>query len=84
MTAANGIVTVTVANCGKTVPKEKLDRIFEQFFRLDSARSTGTGGAGLGLAIAKEIVTLHGGSITAESENERIIFTVILPQNKIS
>ena len=84
MTAVNGTVTVTVANCGKTVPKEKLDRIFEQFFRLDSARSTNTGGAGLGLAIAKEIVTLHGGSITAESENERIIFTVVLPQNKIS
>lgn len=84
MTAAAGAATVTVSNRGKTVPKEKLDRIFEQFFRLDSARSTGTGGAGLGLAIAREIVTLHGGSITAESENERIIFTVILPQNKIS
>lgn len=82
MTAADGIVTMTVSNHGKTIPKEKLDRIFEQFFRLDSARSTDTGGAGLGLAIAKEIVTLHGGRITAESENERIIFTVVLPQDK--
>lgn len=81
MTADNGEVTVVVSNRGKTVPKEKLDRIFEQFFRLDSSRSSGTGGAGLGLAISKEIVDLHGGKIFAESENESIIFTVVLPQN---
>lgn len=81
MTADNGEVTVIVSNRGKTVPKEKLDRIFEQFFRLDSSRSSGTGGAGLGLAISKEIVDLHGGKIFAESENESIIFTVVLPQN---
>lgn len=80
MTASDGMVTVTVSNRGKTVPKEKLDRIFEQFFRLDSSRSTGTGGAGLGLAISREIVTLHGGTICAESENEKMIFTVTLPQ----
>lgn len=81
MTADNGEITVVVSNRGKTVPKEKLDRIFEQFFRLDSSRSSGTGGAGLGLAISKEIVDLHGGKIFAESENESIIFTVVLPQN---
>jgi len=81
MTAVDGIVTVVIGNHGKTVPKEKLDRIFEQFFRLDSSRSSGSGGAGLGLAISKEIVSLHGGKIFAESENESIIFTVILPQN---
>lgn len=81
MTADNGEVTVIVSNRGKTVPKEKLDRIFEQFFRLDSSRSSGTGGAGLGLAISKEIVDLHGGKFFAESENESIIFTVVLPQN---
>lgn len=84
MTAESEAVTVSVANRGATVPKEKLDRIFEQFFRLDSARSTGTGGAGLGLAIAKEIVALHGGTIAAESENESIVFTVTLPRKKIS
>lgn len=81
MTADNGEVTVVVSNRGKTVPKEKLDRIFEQFFRLDSSRSSSTGGAGLGLAISKEIVELHGGKISAESENESVIFTVVLPQN---
>lgn len=74
-------VMFQVINRGKTIPKEKLDRIFEQFFRLDSARATTTGGAGLGLAISKEIVELHGGRITAESEEEMIRFTVWLPVN---
>lgn len=72
-------VTVQVENRGKTIPPEKLSRIFEQFFRLDSSRSSATGGAGLGLAIAKEIVELHGGSIRAESAEETIRFTVELP-----
>lgn len=70
---------IQFANQGDTIPKEKLERIFEQFYRLDASRSTGSGGAGLGLAIAKQIVALHKGTITAESENERIVFTVILP-----
>ena len=67
------------ANAGPTIPPEKLDRIFEQFFRLDSSRASRTGGAGLGLAIARQIVELHGGSITAESADEHIVFTVRLP-----
>lgn len=76
---SNDHVTLCIQNHGKTIPAEKLDRIFEQFFRLDSSRATSTGGAGLGLAIAKEIVELHSGSITAESANESITFTVKLP-----
>lgn len=72
-------VHIAFANNGKTIPKQKLDSVFDKFFRLDSARSTDSGGAGLGLAIAKEIITLHGGKITAESENERTCFEVILP-----
>ena len=70
-----------VENRGKTISPEKLDRIFEQFFRLDASRSSSTGGSGLGLAIAKEIVELHGGTIAAESADERIAFTVTLPVN---
>ena len=46
---------------------------------MDEARSSNTGGAGLGLAIAKEIVTLHGGAISASSENEMTTFSVSLP-----
>ena len=74
-------IEVTVSNHGKTIPPEKLGRIFEQFFRLDSSRSSSTGGAGLGLAISKEIVELHGGVIQAASAAEEIVFTLWLPQS---
>ncbi|MFA9463094.1 MAG: vancomycin resistance histidine kinase VanS [Velocimicrobium sp.] len=70
---------INFVNHGNTISREKLDRIFEQFYRLDSARVTKTGGAGLGLAIAKEIVELHGGKITAISENEMINFELTIP-----
>lgn len=76
---AENTIRILVKNHSKTIPKEKLSRIFEQFFRLDSSRASATGGAGLGLAIAKEIVELHGGQITASSENETTAFEVILP-----
>ncbi len=70
---------VTVRNSGRHIPPEKLSRLFEQFFRLDSSRTSATGGSGLGLAIAKEIVEKHGGSIRAESPGESVRFTVELP-----
>lgn len=72
-------LVLTVENQGSTIPPEKLDRLFEQFYRLDSSRATATGGSGLGLAIARQIVELHGGSIRAESENNRIRFTLRFP-----
>jgi len=74
-----GAVTIRFMNRGRTIPQNKLDSLFEKFYRLDEARTSGTGGAGLGLAIAKEIVTLHGGSISAESIDETVTFTVTLP-----
>ena len=73
-------VTILFRNAGATIPPEKLARMFEQFFRLDTSRGTHSGNAGLGLAIAKEIVEAHGGSITAQSAHEQVIFTVILPR----
>ncbi len=72
-------IIICFMNQGKTIPTEKLNAIFEKFFRMDEARSTNTGGAGLGLAIAKEIVTLHGGTISSSSENEVTSFSVTLP-----
>lgn len=72
-------LSIKFINQGNTISKENLERIFEQFYRLDTARNSRNGGAGLGLAIAKEIVELHGGTITAKSENEEIEFEVILP-----
>lgn len=68
-----------VSNHGDTIPEDKLEQIFEQFYRLDAARGTGNGGAGLGLAIAKQIVELHHGTITAKSENEITTIDVSLP-----
>ena len=72
-------LSIRFENQGNTIPEEKLERIFEQFYRLDTARSTESGGAGLGLAIARQIITLHGGTITAKSENQRTTFLITLP-----
>lgn len=66
-------------NYGNTIPDEKIERIFEQFYRLDTSRSSNSGGAGLGLAIAKEIVELHNGKITAHSKDDIITFEVVIP-----
>lgn len=66
-------------NQGDEIPAQKLEMIFEKFFRLDKARSTASGGAGLGLAIAKEIVEAHGGSIYADSNMEETVFYIKLP-----
>ena len=76
-------IHVSISNFGKTIPKQKLDMIFEKFYRLDDARSTNTGGAGLGLAIAKEIVVAHGGTIFVTSEKQITTFTVELPVHNI-
>ncbi len=76
----NDMVDISFINKGNTIPKEKLSTIFEKFYRLDESRSSNTGGAGLGLAIAKEIISLHGGTLTAVSEDDTITFTVTLPK----
>lgn len=76
--AVEDSISIKFTNHGNTISKENLERIFEQFYRLDAARGT-NGGAGLGLAIAKQIIELHGGTIIAKSENDLIEFTVTLP-----
>jgi two-component system sensor histidine kinase VanS len=72
-------VVITFTNQGNPIPQGKLNSIFEKFYRLDTARSSSTGGAGLGLAIAQEIVTAHDGTISVESNQENTTFTVKLP-----
>jgi len=72
-------IEISFLNCGKTISKEKLNTIFDKFVRLDEARGISTGGAGLGLAIAREIINLHGGSISATSVEGETTFTVFLP-----
>ena len=76
--AVSDRVRVSVRSHGRTIPEQKLGSLFEKFFRLDDARASDTGGAGLGLAIARDIVLLHGGTIGAQSENEVTVFTVEL------
>ena len=72
-----GALVLEFSNHGAAIPKERLERIFEQFYRLDTGR--GSKGTGLGLAVARQIVALHNGTITAESEDGRTVFTVTLP-----
>lgn len=73
---------ICVRNQGKTIPEHQLNNLFEKFYRLDEARSSETGGAGLGLAIARQIIELHSGTIQAASQNEYTTFTVRLPRKK--
>lgn len=75
-------IEIVFQNAGQKIPGAKLQTIFEKFYRLDNARSSGTGGAGLGLAIAKEIVELHGGHIIAKSDDEKTQFIVTLPSKQ--
>ena len=73
-------VMIQFTNHGNTIPADKLEQIFSQFYRLDVSRSTERGGAGLGLAIAKQIVELHHGTVTAKSREEVTAFKVTLPK----
>ncbi len=70
---------IVIRNEGLEIPERELANIFRKFYRLDAARSSRTGGAGLGLAIAKEIVELHGGTIRAESNGRFTSFIISLP-----
>ena len=71
---------ISVANQGREISAAHLQSIFDKFYREDGARSTNGGGAGLGLAIAKEIVAAHGGTIAASSADGRTVFTIELPR----
>lgn len=64
----DGIVEISVKDAGLGIPSHDLDRIFERFYRVDPARSRGTGGTGLGLAIVKHVCQNHGGEVTVWSE----------------
>lgn len=70
---------ISVEDKGEYIPAELYQKIFERFFRIESSRNRNTGGAGLGLAVVKSIVELHGGQIEVKSlENGITTFNVIL------
>ena len=70
---------VTVSDTGPGIPEAERDRIFERFYRIDPSRSRRTGGAGLGLAIAREIITLYGGTVRVIDSPAGATFEVTLP-----
>ncbi len=73
-------MVLTVANTGEGIPEEQLKKIFDRFYRTDKSRSRKGGGYGLGLSIAKAIITQHNGKIHAKSKiNETTAFYVELP-----
>ena len=73
---------ISIVNDGQKIPQESLDELFNRFYRVESSRSQHTGGTGLGLAISQSIITLHGGYIYAESNDEETKFTMHLPLNQ--
>ncbi len=78
-------LTVRIRDTGVGIPEEDLNQLFERFYRVDKDRSRATGGSGLGLAISKQIVEMHGGSISVESEVDvGSVFEVRLPKAFLS
>ncbi len=71
-------IFINFKNKGDKIPEYKLNKIFEKFYRADDSRGSTTGGAGLGLAITKEIIELHGGKINVKNDDEFIQFDIEL------
>ena len=75
----DGRYRVSVEDAGPGVDEDVLERIFDAFYRVDSARSREDGGFGLGLAIARRAVRRHGGELQAENSGHGLVVTASLP-----
>ena len=75
---------LSVFNKGEPIDERSLPRLFDRFYREDSSRTRDTGGSGIGLSIAKAIVTSHKGSISAKNTDGGILFTAVLIKGKAS
>ena len=81
ITDRNGLVSVTVTDQGPGIPADEQERVFERFYRLDSARARSTGGSGLGLSIVRHVMESHGGEVTLWSQpGQGSTFTLRLPR----
>ena len=74
-----GDLLVSISNTGEGIPPEDLDRVFERFYRVEKSRDRGRGGAGIGLAIVKQLVEGSGGRVGAESSDGSTRFWFSLP-----
>lgn len=79
LTSAEGQVTLVVRDDGPGIPDADKQRVFDRFTRLDDARSSDRGGAGLGLAIVRDVVLHHGGHVMISDNDPGAVFTVTLP-----
>jgi two-component system sensor histidine kinase BaeS len=70
---------VSIANTGEGIPADDLDRVFERFYRVEKSRDRARGGAGIGLAIVRQLVEAAGGSVGAESLDGTTRFWFSLP-----
>jgi signal transduction histidine kinase len=82
LAAANGHAVLTIADRGPGIPQELLNKAFEPFFRVDPGRRQSVPGAGLGLAIAKEIIERYGGTVTLENRlggglSQKVVFDAV-------
>ena len=85
VSAAHGEAKIVVTDRGTGIPQEYIEHIFDRFYRVDRARSRQTGGYGLGLSIAQNIVDLHKGKIQVRSaEGKGTAFSIVLPLNNRS
>jgi signal transduction histidine kinase len=83
-TQADGVATLSVSDAGVGIAPEHLPHVFERFYKVDTARTAGSTGSGLGLSITKAIVERHGGTIRVTSQPGHTTFTVVLPQSAVA
>ncbi|MBQ8401287.1 MAG: ATP-binding protein, partial [Clostridia bacterium] len=74
---SDGILTVSISNTGSTIPPEKLGKIWNKFYQADESHASS--GNGIGLAIVKKVIELHGGEVGVTSVKDLTTFTVKMP-----
>lgn len=79
MTRYKAHTVITISDTGEGIDNTSIDKIFDRFYRVDTARTSSIGGTGLGLSIVKKILDLHNGSINVRSNENGTTFTVRLP-----